>query len=566
MNVNRTIDQLFTTFILTSTLLVYYLIIKRLDVGTSGDEGFYLQGYLLNQTANYGISDFHNIVKSFSSILPIDFALTLRYVRFFATLVALAFFCLTSYRFFVKRYNVRFEKATYFALIFLSGAIGFCFTSPVLYYDSIQAIIYLLVFSLLFDTLSTESNRLLSSFFIGFLFIFAFTNYLPSGIFLAFSIFTLTLFYRKSVLKNFLFILFGFLFGVLFYHYFINDLLEWNKNVLGTLTTQQVYQSAGYGHSNSGLLLNFFEYLLNFIKYLIAPAALSVVFLFIKNKIKNKGTTHYIVSFIFILLLLLYCVFVVKKAYSTILLIPIVYLSIHLLFTTKIIFNKTLIKQLFVGLVFTFLPALAVFGTNQRIEAKAEFFVFLWVVFFFILLIKNDLIKKNFQIKIVTLLFTCCLLVSYVFLGHFNRFQYYYTPKQSIVTLDNTVNFNNIKVSENQKLFIEKTINLMRQNGFEEGDKIMAFAENQIIPYAAGGIIPNFVYEFNNMLNSPDHIPDKETPFIIINQGEVEEFTSYINKYRSWNFPQGYKRYEIGRYAENMPLPDFNTILYCLEK
>ena len=102
----------------------------------------------------------------------------------------------------------------------------------------------------------------------------------------------------------------------------------------------------------------------------------------------------------------------------------------------------------------------------------------------------------------------------------------------------------------------------LKQNGFIPGDKVLTFYENFLTIYIAGGTVPGpLFYSFEIFMKHPLAEKIEKPKFIMIVQYQVERFADYA-KSRNWNFPEGYSTFEIGRSAENLPMPDYNTLLF----
>ena len=72
--------------------LVWYLIVSTLHRGISCDEGYYLMGFLRNQTIEGQATDFHFITRALCRSFPDDDIMVFRYIRLILNVIALLAF------------------------------------------------------------------------------------------------------------------------------------------------------------------------------------------------------------------------------------------------------------------------------------------------------------------------------------------------------------------------------------------------------------------------------------------------------------------------------------------
>ncbi len=550
--------------ILAFAVFVYVLILLQLNRGTSFDEGYYLQGYLAEQPLHSGISQYHYIVRALFPFFPEDNVLFLRYLNVVLTLSSLLLLACSSYSWITGYLKLSINRTLYFSLIFLSGALGFSFASPVLYYDDIQVILYFLVCSILF--LHPRMNRFMQSLshvLAGFLFVFALCNYLSSGILLIVIYFLWSSIYTckvKQIFFNALYVLAGLLGGLLIYHFFVHDVQVTYENIKGSFI---IAQDGITGHDNKSLLAGMLTYFIRIISLFLFFAALGVLLIIMQDRIKNNKVKIGINIFI----VLMFCVCLTQRKvftffYNDIFIIPIAFYSSVFIAGWKkhrlFFFNSDKGRVLIVLGLLMLMPVAGMFGTNQSLSAKAIMLLPFWLIAFFVLL-KLFFVKKLY----VAMVFMWGLLMfaTYLHLGYFSRYHYYYSPQRSDVALENTFRLKNIRVSKQQKLFIERVNALLNAHGFQQGDKMLAFEVDLITVYAVGGIIPNdLFYGTYNMMDYYKSPPLQKIPYIMIYEGREKEFYDYLKK-SDWNFPEGYVKYNLGKYAENMP-ETMESVLY----
>lgn len=542
-------------------VIVYLLILFQLDKGTSIDEGYYLQGYLSNQPINWGISQFHYIVRALFGFLPEDNALALRYVRILLHVPVLFLFAHTSHRWLKKNFNVQVNKIIYYLLIFLAGAMSFTFASPVLYYDNMQVLLFLLVFSTLFS-ISYLPKRIQYVLNVvgGFLLVYAIFNYLPSGILLCGIYVVWSIIQKRSAkyfLYSLLFVLAGFLLGLFCYDIFVHNLKD-TFYVLSDSFFQA--QSGSTNHNSVSLLVNLLEYFVWLISGFVMFILIGLLCCYVLDKIQNKKLYYLIVS-----LLLLLFLFVAmqpslyKMLYSNIYICPLAFYAGCLVYhNKKHSFKLFKTNELLFFLILLVVPISGVFGTNQSLLAKTLLFMPFWIVGFYLLVSRHQS-NRNYRLTAVCWIVLLCF--GFLHLGYFSRYHYYYTPKRSNVKLENTLRFRNIKVAPHQKEFIENVNSILKENGFQHNDKILAFEVNLITVYAVGGIVPEGLYYADyNMISSKKAPPKEKINYIMMFSGREKDISAYLQK-TDWFIPDHYKRIELGKYAENM-YENTKTVLY----
>ncbi|VBB44611.1 membrane hypothetical protein [uncultured Paludibacter sp.] len=545
------------------SVIAYLFILLTINKGTSCDEGYYLLSYLPNQPIHWGISQFEFIVRKIFWFLPEDNALILRYVRYFINIFSLAFFAFSSHKWLKKKYAVEFSPFQYYSLIFLSGVLSFGFASPILYYDNLQLFIYLLTFSLYFLHSTSDSlfQKILFLVISGLLMIFGVFNYLPSGLLLITAI-TFLLILEKKQVQNIFYLLLGLFFGLIIYHFLISDIHQTIRDIQSSFFTAQQGTTK---HDNRHLILAVVKYLMEFAVFFL----LFLVFgslLGLTHKIKGIRLKYFIYAlFTLIILGIVLQQGLFSKYYTDFFTIPVAMVFAYIILEKH---NKNTIKislkEILTFSLFLFIPLMGIFGTNQNLSAKMLFFMPFWVVAFY-LLIAFSKTKENLFIKVSSTVYVLLLITGFAYLVYFNRFHYYYTPKKSNIEIENDVRFQHIKVSQWQKDFNEKAIRILNENGFKKGDKILAFYDNFITVYIAGGYIPkDLIYQFEVFATDIKNIPDKPVDYILIIEEQEKPMMEFLKK-TGWEFPEKYQRFDLGKAAENLPA-GYNSILFIKKK
>ena len=538
-------------------LLLYALIFWSVNRGVSVDEGYYLLGYLTDQPVKYALTDFHHIVRSLFFFLPEDNALLLRIIRVILTIIALYFYTASSYKLLHKEYSIRINKLTYFSLSFLTGTLCFAYASPVLYYDNIQMIIYLITFSLIFEILQSHNLVLsyLFSFLLGFLIIFALTNYLPAGIFLLLIVVFLIVLYKK--VRYLLLILFGFICGAIIYNFFVHNLWDVAAGIGEIYTSASEFEVTKY--ETNGQLNIIIRYFSDLLVTLLPIIIGSTVYFFLRKYLQKFA----VLIDLFFLAVTAYLVYRLSFYYSNVILLPVV-----VVFTDYLTVNKFRIKGSFsrkgflLFVVFLAIPLLGVLGSNQLLARKMFFFMPLWFLALYFLLAEFKLLKNKILLRKYNILIILTVTVVFIFQGFIRHPHYNYSIKRSKYPIENAVRFQGIRVSEYQNKFYENGIRELNEHGFSPGDNILAFFETYMLVYAAGGYVPDgMTYWAYHFAGNPDNIPNEKVSFIIIDESEIDLMTEFLSQ-TDWNFPKSYTRTDLGTDGHNLAQMGYNYILF----
>jgi hypothetical protein len=539
---------------LLGTILVYFTIIATLNRGISCDEGYYLLGYLRQQSLGNVSNEFHYIIQFMASQFNIENVCFFRAIRLILNIVALLFFSISSYKWIKYRFNFQLSPILYYSLIFLAGAMSFTYAAPTISFDHLQQIFYLSIVSMLFYVLSNIKRiwKLSCSIVLGFLLVFSIVNYIPSGILLIAAI-TIILFIegREAKITISVFVIIGFIVGLLFYHFRIHNLID----VIYNLQTLMKVESSGVAKHDSASLI--YEMIVAIGKLLL----LYIPVLGIVTLIQRLNLSHIIVLLFYFALALILILF--RQVYNLeglLFFFPIAILF-GLFFKDKNQFKKFLLsKDSMLMLIFIALPFMGIFGTNQQIYAKILLFLPFWMISFILLLsqFKNG---SSITPRYITGVFVVLLVAGYFYLGNFSRFQYYYTPRSSKKPFVENIRYKSILVSNYQQSYYHDIYDTLKMHGFRENDEILAFGENQIAVYLAGGYFHGgLVYHGHQY--AP--IPKGKAQFLILFKNEEAPVTEML-KSSAWNFPASYNRIEMRAMSENMNDNLHKTIIYYVK-
>ena len=210
-------------------------------------------------------------------------------------------------------------------------------------------------------------------------------------------------------------------------------------------------------------------------------------------------------------------------------------------------------KEAFFVLVLIAIPFAGVFGTNQPILKKAVIYVPFWLVAFFYL---STQLKTESNERL-SLLFVVLLLAGYVWLGNFQRYHCYYTPRSSRYEIVGASRPQGVLVSQYQQQYYSDLLDSLRTSGCKPGDKYMAFGENQMAVYLAGGYIdgrlPYHWWQYKGFENNAPQA-------FILFKTEENDVIEYFQQ-TDWAFPENYDRIEMRQMSQNMG-EKYRTVVY----
>ena len=538
-----------------AALLVWYIIVSTLRNGISCDEGYYLMGYLRSQTVEGLGTDFHSIVKAMCHPFSDSDIMVFRYIRLIINIVAIVFFAVTSYEWLSRKRQLFTSRWAYYPMMLLAGAMSFTFAAPTISYDSLELCIVMLAFSLLFIVFASEKDwvKSICSFGIGFLLWFACSNYPPAGVCIVILLIAAyCLEEEKKKWSHLVIALFGAIVAILISHFFIHDMKVWfseMSRVFVSTFTEESKSRHDAGSLISTMLVTVAKALLVFIPTVIVA---TVAY----KRIHLSDRTKWIIALLICAVLL-----VVRDIYelrSLLFIIPVALILAKVLAKPECSIKKFLLsKEAFLILILIAIPFAGVFGTNQPILKKAVIYMPFWLLAFFYLSAKLES-KSNERL---VLLFVALLLAGYVWLGNFQRYHYYYTPRSSRFELIGASRQQSVLVSQYQQQYYNDLLDTLRVYGCKPGDLYMAFGENQIAVYLAGGYIdgrlPYHWWQYK-------HFEDKVPQAFILFKKEEDDVIDYFRK-ANWSFPEGYERIEMRKMSQNMD-DDLRTVIYTRNK
>ena len=534
-----------------ATILVWYLIVSTLRNGISCDEGYYLLGYLRSQNIEGLGTDFHAIVRAMTRPFPDDNIMVFRYLRLFLNVLAVILFAVTSYEWLYRKKGLKISRWSYYPMIMLAGAMSFTFAAPTISYDSLELCIVLLAASLLFILFIVDKEwaRAICSFGIGFTLWFACSNYPPAGVCIVIIFILVFLFETKE--NHYRYLIYGILgclAAIVFSHLFIHDMREWfteMSKVFVSTFTEKSKSRHDAGSLIQTMLLTVAKALLVFISIVTISAIISKTI-----RISDKIQWFIVLSICIVLLL-------IKQIYDIhglLFLIPIALLFAKVIAQPGFKLKEFLLsKDAFLFLLLIAIPFAGVFGTNQPILNKVVIFMPFWLVAFHYL--STMLVLRSSDR--LTLLFFTILFAGYVWLGNFQRYHYYYTPRSSKYELIGAARPQKVLISQYQQQYYSDLLDSLRVMECKSGDSYMAFGENQMAVFMAGGYIDGRLPYHWWQYKCFEEMPPKA--FILFKK-EEDDVIDYF-KDANWSFPNDYVRMEMRQMSQNMG-EDLRTVLY----
>lgn len=538
-----------------AVVLVYGIILYYIKSGISCDEGYYLMGYIKSQELGPMANDFHNMVRAITPDGMQENVLYFRYLRFFLDIASALLFGLSSFYWLKKEKNFQLSRFLYIPLIILSASIGYTYTTATISFDHLQHIIYLFAFSafLYADASGNKTIRIISLCIAGFFVVLGLTNYLPSGILLLLVFVALIVIFRQnnSAISN-IFILFGgILIGFVIYHFFVTPVDVLVENIA---TSMKVASDGVTRHDSGSLFIQMILALSTFL--LIQIPSFGIGYVLGKKDINIK-------LIVTITLVLIVALLLVKKIY--LLQGYLYYLPVSFtmgIWIAKKRLNKKNFKftELLLFLIFTFLPFMGVFGTNQSVMSKIMIFMPFWMCLFLVVIdsIKLPTKSVNAIVLVVLVLFS----FGYMYQGNLRRYHSYYTPRSSKYEFNSGVRYKKIKVSAYEQKYYSTFADTLVSIGFKPGETALAFGEQQIGLYLIGGYFHGpLVYSINQYVK----IPEQRVKYILLFKKEETAMEKQLEN-SGWNFPSDYQRIEMGTMAENIDAANHNTVIYYVQE
>lgn len=534
-----------------AALFVWYLIVSTLRQGISCDEGYYLMGYLRSQNIEGIGTDFHSIVRAICRPFADDNIMVFRYLRLILNGLAIIVFAGSSYEWLSRKKGLRISRWAYYPMVLLAGAMSFTFAAPTISYDSIELIIVLLTASLSFMLFTTDKNvvKSICAFGIGFLLWFACTNYPPAGAcMVALFVLAYSLEASNKRWSHLVMAILGVLLAMVVNHFFIHDLKDWLSGISKVFVSTFTEESKS--RHDAGSLISVM--LGTVAKVLLVFLPMVVLFTFLYKKIRlSEKILWGIVLLICVVLIVFRRIYELRGFLFP---IPVALILAKVLAQPEFKLKQFLLsKEAFFVLVLIAIPFAGVFGTNQPILKKVIMYVPFWLVAFCYL---SSQLRTESNERL-DLLFVVLLLAGYVWLGNFQRYHYYYTPRSSRYEIVGASRPQKVLVSQYQQQYYSDLMDTLKTAGCKPGDKFMAFGENQIAVYLAGGVIdgllPYHWWQYKTFAK------DAPLAFVLF-KTEEESVIDYFRR-TEWNFPENYKRMEMRPISQNMG-DDYRTVVY----
>ena len=537
-----------------AVLFVWYLIVSTLRQGISCDEGYYLMGYLRNQVIEGIGTDFHSIVRAICRPFSDDNIMVFRYLRLFLNSMAVIVFTASSYEWLSRKKSLRISRWAYYPMALLAGAMSFTFATPTISYDSIELIIVLLTASLFFVLFTSERSVVKSfcAFGIGFFLWFACTNYPPAGVCMV--VLFLIAYLLEANDKSWCHLLtamFGVLLAIVISHFFVHDLKDWFSEISKVFVSTFTEESKS--RHDAGSLISVMLSTVAKVLLIYLPLVVILTLLYKRVHLSDK------ILWGGVLLLCAVLVFF-RRTYELrglLFPIPVALMLAKVLARPGLSMKQFLLsKEALFVLVLIAIPFAGVFGTNQPILKKAVIYVPFWLIAFFYL---SCLIKTETNERL-NLLFVVLLLAGYVWLGNFQRYHYYYTPRSSRYEIVGASRPQKVLISQYQQQYFSDLLDSLRMAGCKPDDKYMAFGENQMAVYLAGGYIngrlPYHWWQYR-------HFEQKAPQAFVLFKKEESAVIDYFQQ-ANWGFPEAYKRMEMRQMSQNMG-EEYRTVVYTLK-
>lgn len=534
-----------------AAVVVWYFIVSTLRNGISCDEGYYLLGFLRNQDVEWLGTDFHAIVRSMTRAFVDDDIMVYRYLRIILHLVAIVLFAGSSYEWLSRKKGLQVTRLAYYPMILLAGAMPYTFATPTISYDSLELIIVLAAASLLFVLFSSgkKAIRFCCAFGVGFLLWFACSNYPPAGV-CTVALFTIAYFFEaedRQWSQLFAGVL-GVLAAIVISHFFIHDMRIWfaemSKVFISTFT-EESQSNHDAGNLVSVMLMTLAKVLL-----VLIPVVVLFTLIYRKNWISDK--IQWIIVLVACAILL-----VVRQIYELhglLYLLPVALVAAKVLAQPETGFKESLLsKGALMVLILVAIPFAGVFGTNQPILNKAIVFVPFWLLAFFYV----SALMKSESNERLSLLFITILLAGYVWQGNFQRYHYYYTPRSAKYEIIGTARPQKVLISKYQQEYYRDLLDSLNVSGCKPGDLYMAFGENQMAVFLAGGYIdgrlPYHWWQYRQFDTGAPKV------FILFRNEEADVISFF--RTTEWGFPEQYERKEMRQMSQNMG-DDYRTVIY----
>lgn len=550
-NRSKNINILYILILFGLALSQYAIIAIILNRGISCDEGYYLLGYLPN-SPKIGVSDFHQIVFTlFGSFYGDTPDMFLRIVRYVWTIIASFVFALGFRHFLLERYQI--NALWIIPIISLSAAISFCFASPILYYDNIQMLLYLMLFAAFFGAYRHKNAiKLLCGFVMGLLSIFLLTNHLPSGILAMVAIVVLGVILFQGDGRIWISFIIGVLVSTILYHFCFTPIPDWINRVDLSL---QIAKSSGTQHDNGSLIFGMLIHLAKLLGLMVATGGIYglLQYLLYKQGGKVEKIGIWVVR---TLLMLLTFILVYKLKWSLGIYIFYAIFSIALVDVWINAESRPHIKMADVlfEIALLLIPFAAVFGTNMPLHIRSLMFIPFWLSALVIILRHQPKIRHFYMIWSVIISVEIVLLMAVM-----DRYEYYGSPHKAACVLMDTPRLNDIYVTKTEKEYFENVYRQLVKSGFKPGDAILSSDENYIGVYAAGGVAAGGLhYDLGQLCCDPRSVDIPAPQFIIMYHRYYDKMFNFAHNI--WGFPEEYDSIELGEFSTTLPNDCFSTL------
>lgn len=586
------------------SVFLYSFMLRKLHWHAFGDEGFILLGYQKNQLLSpMLLNESFLIVRNIFPFLPEDPILELRVISLSLNIFSLFIFSIASFKWLKTNFNNTINSPMFFGLFLISGLICQPWP-PILHYNSIQLILYLLIISffLLFDVSEKIILKRIFTVLCGFLLTFSIFNYISSGLllFLVVLIFGY-LFIEKNQIKYF----YGYLFmgvfsGFIFYHFKIHNLfsyfsdLNFALNILNSSHTPSHFtwnvfdfiKKLAFYYSPIIFIYITIRFLFRNLKILFTryflPVIFTGIFLYLKfNTVTFRNnlfflaflifiSVYYIIQFKFsnffhkfLYIILFGSIILLSYKYSGNFGSYLIFLPWGFILTDIILKKENILtrERIFILFIIACIPIFCEFGTNLTLDKKLSMLSPVYAFLFFLLLQWNMESINSIRYYSYIILFLIVNLSLHYHVGFYSFKKGYLDYQITPCYVLNAEREKTIVFSEFDKLRYEEIIDLLKKNGFRKGDEILASGVDYTIVYISGGYSTKpFIYGQGQFSDNVQR--DSLPAFIIVPDSEQSELKRYAKTHFNINIDDAYYYYPMRSYLEWNP-EERKLSIYC---
>lgn len=487
-------------------------------------------------------------------------ASTLLWTRYIVQCIAVGALLITSLVFLKSRINPKIDSLTYAGFFLLVGSMGLYLFTKTISYNHIQQFCVLLSISffLLYRTYPTRpSVRGVCLVGMGFLSSIGILNIAPSG--MVFAVFLLAVllvdihYSWKSWLGTLLFFLTGIFLALVFFHFFVKDLVAMVEEIR---IMYGMVNKLNRSYDSFSLLYRFGKVLLSLLQVCLLTLGIVYGYELIKNKYQSKLLAG-IAGFCLLVCALVYSVnFTETGELFEWLVAPLLVAGVvH--FSLPQGPNELIREYRWVLLFLVGVPIVAPLGTNLFISYKYGYFFTTWLIAILIL-------YRGIALEYKRLITALIFIVAIGWNGIGFRVLYQ-RVKECTVQSEQLNRLANIKITPKQKNYFEGVYGHLSDNGFSEGDTIIAFQPDLMTVFAVGGTAGRRVYFVPSDFANDDLSYVGHPKYLILNEYSYGQISPLIKE--KWGFPERYKKIDIGSpETSNYFDAHKSRMLFCLKE